>query len=439
MAHRGRRRAMEAVQRGGGALALALLFLLLAPTLASAAHEDAPHPQPHPSKCLRSLDRPPPQRHVFFSGERLPLRLETSRRLTHRLAAQLLRIFLAEVQSYNGESRSMGSARKYGWFIPTTLFNASAGMGSWRFFKDPVQAQKFELTEDDFNYVKDIAIKSARSECADGQCNSWIYVPPWCNASDGSVLSPCATLLAGYQEETSFAKEDIEKLHLYVQIVWLGAHLANTTYDLMKRYHERSVSGSINHSLVVLVGVPDELIVSPNDEFRAIAMPQCNPSCNKSHDDCIQKCNYEMQRLVKLVWPALPASAKPAYEAIDEMTLDYAELLTLYRVYQNVEQTACAWMQKNEPIWEKWKKTGKNKLSIGGIFPITGSSHIYHGIVRAAEMALEAVNRNDSLLPDYNLSLKVNDGKCAADVVMKTFIDYVMDDLFRNLVGILGK
>ena len=58
--------------------------------------------------------------------------------------------------------------------------------------------------------------------------------------------------------------------------------------------------------------------------------------------------------------------------------------------------------------------------------------------VTAATLALDAVNRNTTILRDYRLSLLANDGMCQADVVMKIFIRYILDDHYGKLVGILG-
>lgn len=60
-------------------------------------------------------------------------------------------------------------------------------------------------------------------------------------------------------------------------------------------------------------------------------------------------------------------------------------------------------------------------------------------LILAAEMALEAVNANDSVLRDYNLKMKVNNGECKAEAVMKTFIYYVLFNVYKKLVGILGE
>jgi len=54
-------------------------------------------------------------------------------------------------------------------------------------------------------------------------------------------------------------------------------------------------------------------------------------------------------------------------------------------------------------------------------------------------MAVRAINKNDSLLRDYKLNLLVNDGQCDPNKVMKIFIDYIYDNLYNALVGVLGK
>ena len=56
----------------------------------------------------------------------------------------------------------------------------------------------------------------------------------------------------------------------------------------------------------------------------------------------------------------------------------------------------------------------------------------------AAQMAVDAINRNGTLLRDYDLKLLVADGQCSADMVMKSFIDYLRFKQFNRMVGILG-
>ena len=53
-------------------------------------------------------------------------------------------------------------------------------------------------------------------------------------------------------------------------------------------------------------------------------------------------------------------------------------------------------------------------------------------------MAVIAVNANSSLLSNYNLKLIVANGKCSADIVLKSFIEYLRNERFNRMVGILG-
>jgi len=54
-------------------------------------------------------------------------------------------------------------------------------------------------------------------------------------------------------------------------------------------------------------------------------------------------------------------------------------------------------------------------------------------------MAIDAINSNESILKDYAIKLKVADGQCMADMVMKSFIDYLRFKHFNRMVGILGR
>ena len=53
-------------------------------------------------------------------------------------------------------------------------------------------------------------------------------------------------------------------------------------------------------------------------------------------------------------------------------------------------------------------------------------------------MAIAAINENDDILKDYEIKLKVADGQCKADMVMKSFIDYLRFRHFNRMAGILG-
>ncbi|XP_023214374.1 gamma-aminobutyric acid type B receptor subunit 1-like [Centruroides sculpturatus] len=58
--------------------------------------------------------------------------------------------------------------------------------------------------------------------------------------------------------------------------------------------------------------------------------------------------------------------------------------------------------------------------------------------ITAAQIAIDDVNKNQNILNQYKLTLLVNDGQCAADEVMKSFIGYVTNSTYKDIIGILG-
>ena len=58
-------------------------------------------------------------------------------------------------------------------------------------------------------------------------------------------------------------------------------------------------------------------------------------------------------------------------------------------------------------------------------------------------MAVADINRNDKILSNYQLELRVDDGMCSTDMVMKRFIDLLRsktsESHLANTIGLLGK
>ena len=54
-------------------------------------------------------------------------------------------------------------------------------------------------------------------------------------------------------------------------------------------------------------------------------------------------------------------------------------------------------------------------------------------------MAIDAINRNKTLLQEYEVHPLVSDGQCSADVVMKNFIKYLLLPIFPQMAGVLGE
>lgn len=53
-------------------------------------------------------------------------------------------------------------------------------------------------------------------------------------------------------------------------------------------------------------------------------------------------------------------------------------------------------------------------------------------------MAVDLINRNDSLLENYNLQLEFRDTQCKSDLVMKAYMEFVLNDS-QPIAGILGE
>ena len=58
--------------------------------------------------------------------------------------------------------------------------------------------------------------------------------------------------------------------------------------------------------------------------------------------------------------------------------------------------------------------------------------------MKAAMMAIDAINANRSILAHFELRLKSANGQCSSDMVLKSFIDYIRIAEFNRMAGILG-
>ena len=56
-----------------------------------------------------------------------------------------------------------------------------------------------------------------------------------------------------------------------------------------------------------------------------------------------------------------------------------------------------------------------------------------------AKLAIAHVNKNNSLLGNYDLALSFLNGECKADMVMKRFIEIITNKDYMSIIGILGK
>nr|CAD7258606.1 unnamed protein product [Timema shepardi] len=427
-------------------------------------------------RCLKNYPEVNPKRYLHFEGHILDIQLETSPRVTHQMITHIFKIFLEEVlgyphvgikqQDYFNTSEVferlgpvdpyqilspsaminlevwvpsefdvkstvemyhvqdcgiVAPPGRFGWFIPRSLSKLVPDMDNWRVFTNATAASIFDVSQEDmifiYNYTRDL--KSKRYYCEESYCEQGMFTPKWCSSQIRHKSAPCALLLAGDFNATNFVSEHIFKLKLYVKVVWVGPHIKTVTETLTHKYSNEDVT----RSLVVLSWAPSIITTLDDDTYVSVSFPPCKDP-NSSSDI---GCKYEMQRLIKLAWTKLEIGARPAFEATQKVSFtlqDYTNLLKLYynaASRKSYEDLACEWMLKNTK-WKKWvPDTDKNDLYIG-----------------AARLALDAINLNKTILRDYNLKLKVDNGECKADIVMKTFIDYILFNIYNKLVGVLG-
>ena len=64
---------------------------------------------------------------------------------------------------------------------------------------------------------------------------------------------------------------------------------------------------------------------------------------------------------------------------------------------------------------------------------------LFFFVLLVLTMALEDINSNSSILPNYDLAPVLINGECRSDVVMKGFIDIITNKDRKSVIGFLGK
>lgn len=201
---------------------------------------------------------------------------------------------------------------------------------------------------------------------------------------------------------------------------------------------DSNVSRLFSRSLVIVHWTPSVVVSNETRDFATINFPRCGAKVSEVG------CNYESNRLTKLVWSKLEFIAKLAFEAINRVTFTaemYENLIDRYNRLSETaseEEIACGWLKDNLNYSLEWmpKYPNKNFLYVGGIFPMSESFYSGKSILLAATMARDSINVNKTILRDYTLNLLANDGQCKSDMVMKSFIDYIVH--YEKLIGVLG-
>ncbi|EFX88537.1 hypothetical protein DAPPUDRAFT_310745 [Daphnia pulex] len=397
-----------------------------------------------------------PARSFLHDNKALELRLEASDRVTHQLSTAVFAIFVREVLGY----RNVTVTKR------RDAFNVSAVLSRMAGCSNPINCDSAELQSESFVPETMINLEvwvplgynmeqwstsgnleecgllgpGGRYYCDASYCDKGIFYPEYCRADEFGNMPPCAVLLAEYPDYMSFLIKQIPSLGLRVKVVWLGPNADRIVRDFFNDVGRR-LSG---RSIMFFAWRPSTITESA--EFLSVSFPQCE---TLSTPDSDMRCAYEFQRFEKVAWTYLKKGAKLVFEALQRVFFTQEEYNAMLHLYNErpekeplVEEIACDWMKRNPDVWSQWKPsdlTVKMELYIGGIFPISGPFYKSGpGMVPAAQMAVDAINRNGTILRDYELKLLVADGQCSADMVMKSFIDYLRFKSFNRMVGILG-
>ncbi|XP_016847283.1 gamma-aminobutyric acid type B receptor subunit 1 [Anolis carolinensis] len=93
-----------------------------------------------------------------------------------------------------------------------------------------------------------------------------------------------------------------------------------------------------------------------------------------------------------------------------------------------------------KPVCELWRPpisrsgTGKKRLHIGALFPMTGGWPGGQACLPSAQMALEDVNSRRDILPDYELRLDHRDSECEPGVATKFLYELLYNDPIKIIL-----
>lgn len=197
---------------------------------------------------------------------------------------------------------------------------------------------------------------------------------------------------------------------------------------------------SFFRSLVFLHWTPSSVVPNERD-FVTVEFGRCGTTKLEI------ECKYESNRLTKLVWSKLEYAAKLAFEAISHAKFTremYEDLIYRHNNFSETvheEQIACGWLKDNlNYTLKEWmpNTADKNILYVGGIFPMNEAFYSGKSILIAARMAKKAINMNNTVLTNYDFKMLASDGQCKSDMVMRSFIDYIVLNQYDKLIGVLG-
>ncbi|XP_042206983.1 receptor-type guanylate cyclase gcy-1-like isoform X2 [Homarus americanus] len=351
-------------------------------------------------------------------------------------------------------SSYLGSGGRFGWFMPKRLLRPDFIVEHWRSFTSPNSPtlKLFSRTQDELNTLSFKMRDPTTGEfyCPESLgCEDGLYVPSRCSAHQ-----PCAVLFASYADYnvTKFLRGQIEAMKAYVIVSWIGPNL---NHKFIKNNSDLSgLEGEEERSILIFHWWPSVLL-QPFD-FISVSFPPCIDRTIKADGDSPYQCKYEMHRFHKFLWKKLKRYAKFAYNAFHKVQVnhtDFMDLLDTYNMWKNksslaLDEVACHWMKNNKQRWLTWQPGSTlHQLKMVGLFPISTEKKnrrkfIAPGNVPAYFMAVEAVNKNKSILTDFEIHPIVLNGACEPAMVMRQFIEILQmsssQGFYNNMIGFVG-
>ncbi|XP_069989042.1 uncharacterized protein [Penaeus vannamei] len=351
-------------------------------------------------------------------------------------------------------SSFLGSGGRFGWFLPGRLISDQDFIVEhWRAFTDPNSRALylFSRTPEELIHLssKMRNPETGKFYCLENYgCEKGMYTPSWCSKSG----QECAVLFASYADFNiaKFLREQIETMKAYVRVAWIGPNL-NHKFISNNTYYP----GPHGMRSILIFHWWPSVLLEPFD-FQSVAFSPCIDSSVRIDGKSPYQCKYEMHRFHKFVWKKLKRYAKYAYDALHKIKINHTELIDLMHTYNEkqpktnstLDEVACQWMKENKDRWDNWLPVGDlPELTLVGLFPISGSDGIHNkflapGNVFAMFMAVEAINKNSSILAGHQIHAIILNGACEPAMVMRQFIEIIQQSssggFYNNLAGFVG-
>lgn len=123
------------------------------------------------------------------------------------------------------ECGSIAPPGHFGWFVPVSLSRLG---DNWATFAKRETAARFDVDELTLDNVRNFTMDPVTKAhyCQESFCQDGMYIPEWCRGE------PCALLFTGYSNVTDFVRDHIDRMKLYVKVIWVGPELKHVTETL---------------------------------------------------------------------------------------------------------------------------------------------------------------------------------------------------------------